>query len=66
MTGHPHIIQNLGIKLINLHLEIRQQNLPIKDKKLTTITFIDILIHKDNNILQKKNAGTPHRQTYNY
>ena len=47
---HPDISQTLGIKLKNLHLQIKQQNMPIWDIRTTQITITSIIMRKSNNI----------------
>ena len=47
---HPDISQTLGIKLKNLHLQIKQQNMPIWDIRTTQITITSIIMRRNNNI----------------
>jgi len=47
---HPDINQTLSIKLKNLHLQIKQQNLQIGDIRTAPITITSILMRKNNNI----------------
>jgi len=47
---HPDISQTLGIKLKNLHLQIKQQNMPIWDIRTTQITITSIIMRRSNNI----------------
>jgi len=56
---HPDINQTLGTKLKNLHLEIKQQKLPIQNIRTAPITITSILMRKSSNIsiTHKKRSG---------
>ena len=46
LEQHPDINQALSTKLKNLHLEIKQQKLPIQDIRTAPITITSILMRK--------------------
>jgi hypothetical protein len=50
LEQHPDINQALSTKLKNLHLEIKQQKLPIQDIRTAPITITSILMRKNSNI----------------